>query len=134
LDLSVDNKPFSYAEKRGDRGERKKFKVGDIKESTDHVQPEVKKNFEESLKVLRRFADVEVVAFPDMPFGEVVSTIVKAEGASALRDLLESGKASQLRATNDRWGGYAASMVLAVDYLQAMRLRGPVKMRMDQLY
>src|SRR5262249_6359134 len=135
LDPSAVNKPFAYPEQGSTRGGRKKFKVGVIKESADNVQAEGKKNFEESLKVLRRFADVEEgVAVPDLPVSEVVSTITKAEGASALRDLLESGKASTLRAVNDRWGGYAASMVLAVDYLQAMRIRGPMKKAMDERY
>ncbi len=113
----------------------KKFRIGVIKGSADRVQPEVKKNFEESVKLLRRFADVDdSVEFPDMPFGPVVSTIVGAEGASAFRDLLESGRAGLLRQTNDRWGGYASSMILAVDYLQAMRIRGPMKRELDKLY
>src|SRR5262244_2397367 len=69
LDPSAVNKPFAYPEQGSTRGGRKKFKVGVIKESTDNVQAEVKKNFEESLKVLRRFADIEEgVAFPDLPF------------------------------------------------------------------
>ena len=33
--------------------------MGVIKGSADRVQPEVKKNFEESVKLLRRFADVD---------------------------------------------------------------------------
>lgn len=115
--------------------EGKKFTIGIIKGSVDNVQPEVKKNFDESIRVFRKFATVtDEVAFPDMPFSEVVGTIVKAEGASAFRELIESGRARELRAANDRWGGYAASMVLAVDYLQALRLRGPMKRRLDQLY
>lgn len=131
LDPSTVAKPFTYPEK----GQGKKFKVGIIKGVTKRIQPEVKKNFEESLKVLRTFADVEEeVAFPDLPFGDVVGTIVKAEGASAFRDLLESGKASKLRSAKDRWDGYAAAMVLAVDYLQAMRARGPMKKAMETLY
>ncbi len=132
LDGSSVEKPFTWPVplKEGHR-----FKIGVIKGSTDRVQPEVKKNFEESLKVLGKFADIEEeVAFPQMPFGEVIGTIVKAEGASAFRDLLESGKATKLRAANDRWGGYAAATVLAVDYLQAMRLRGPMKKTMAALY
>ncbi|HET8674630.1 MAG TPA: amidase family protein, partial [Blastocatellia bacterium] len=111
------------------------FRVGVIKGSADRVQPEVKRNFEESVKLLGRFADVDdAVEFPDMPFGPVVSTIVGAEGASAFRDLLESGRAGLLRQANDRWGGYASSMILAVDYLQAMRIRGPMKRELDKLY
>jgi Asp-tRNA(Asn)/Glu-tRNA(Gln) amidotransferase A subunit family amidase len=69
-----------------------------------------------------------------MPFGPVVGTIVNAEGASAFRELLENGRCRELRAARDRWGGYAGTMVLAVDYLQAMRLRAPMKRALDELY
>jgi aspartyl-tRNA(Asn)/glutamyl-tRNA(Gln) amidotransferase subunit A len=106
-----------------------------VKGCLKRVQPEVKKNFEESVNVLKKFAEVEEdVAFPDMPFTEAISTIVRAEGASAFRDLLESGKATKLRAVSDRAGGYAGAMVLAVDYIQAQRLRGPMKKALDELY
>src|SRR5439155_10707505 len=112
-----------------------KFKIGVLKGATANVQPEVKKNFEESVNVLGKFADiVEDVAFPNLPFGPAVGTIVNAEGASALRDLIESGDCKKLKAAKDQWGGYAASMVLAVDYLQAMRQRGPMKKALDELY
>ena len=99
------------------------------------MQPEVRRNFEESLKVLGTFCDVVPdVAFPDFPYGPAVGTIVAAEGASAFRDLIESGRAKELKVPNDRWGGYAASMVLAVDYIQALRLRAPMKKALDALY
>jgi aspartyl-tRNA(Asn)/glutamyl-tRNA(Gln) amidotransferase subunit A len=112
----------------------KRPKIGIIKGATAGSQPEVKKNFEESVKVLATFADVaEDVELPDMPFGAVIGTIVAAEGASAFRDLLDSGRASELRAAKDRWGGYAGAMVLAVDYLQALRVRGPMHRAMKEL-
>lgn len=126
-------KPFAYT--TPPKLEGKKPRVGVIKIPADQLQPAVKKNFDAAVKVLAGFADVVgEVAFPDMPFSEVVSTIVKAEGASAFRDLIESGKIKQLRAANDKWGGFAAMMVLAVDYLQAMRIRAPMKRAMDRLY
>jgi aspartyl-tRNA(Asn)/glutamyl-tRNA(Gln) amidotransferase subunit A len=133
LDPSSIKKPFTYPEKE-EKGEGK-FKIGVVKGSASGSQPEVKKNFEDAVQVLRGFAEiVDDVAFPSMPFGPVVGTIVNAEGASAFRDLLESGRCRELRAARDRWGGYAGAMVLAVDYLQAMRLRGPMKRAMDELY
>jgi aspartyl-tRNA(Asn)/glutamyl-tRNA(Gln) amidotransferase subunit A len=135
-------KPFSYSlseakalEPEPSKSDRKMFKLGVIKGSTNRLQQGVKKNFEESLKILRPFCEVaEDVPLPDLPFDPVVETIVDAEGASAFRDLVESGRSKELRAANDRWGGYSGSMILAVDYLQAMRLRGPMKRAMDQLY
>jgi aspartyl-tRNA(Asn)/glutamyl-tRNA(Gln) amidotransferase subunit A len=125
-----DRAPSTVVKERG-----KRWRIGVIKGTTDRVQPEVKKNFEESLKVLGQFAEVvENVIFPNMPFGPVVGTIVSAEGASAFRSLIDSGEASKLRAVNDRWGGYARTMVLAIDYLQAMRVRGLMKREMDDAY
>jgi aspartyl-tRNA(Asn)/glutamyl-tRNA(Gln) amidotransferase subunit A len=133
-------KPFSAPgppakDKAPERPGGGRWKVGVIKGGTDGAQAEVKKNFEESLKVLERFAEVERdVELPAMPYGEVVSLIIKAEAACALRELIESGQCKLLRDANDRWGGYAASMVLAADYLQAMRVRGPAKRALDKLY
>ena len=113
----------------------KRPRIGVIKGSFEKNQPEVRKNFEESLKVLGTFCDVVPdVEFPDFPYGPAVGTIVAAEGASAFRDLVESGRAKELKVPNDRWGGYAASMVFAVDYIQAMRLRAPMKKALGALY
>jgi len=137
LDPTSAKVPFVFSGRSSETYARpgKRYHIGVIKDSADKVQPEVRKNFQDSLKVLAGFAQVdESVEFPDMPFGQVVGTIVAAEGASAFRDLIESGRSKELRAANDRWGGYAATMVLAVDYLQAMRIRGPMKRAMDALY
>jgi aspartyl-tRNA(Asn)/glutamyl-tRNA(Gln) amidotransferase subunit A len=114
---------------------KKKFRIGIIKDATQGLQPAVRTNFEQSLKVLEKFCQVvDGVAFPDLPYGAVVSTVINAEGASAFRELLESGRAAQLRAAADRWGGYPGTMILAVDYLQAMRVRVKIKKTLDGLY
>ncbi|HSB35629.1 MAG TPA: amidase [Thermoanaerobaculia bacterium] len=113
----------------------RRWRIGVLKESATKAQPEVKRNFETSVGVLRGFCEVaDDVEFPDFPYGPAVSTIVQAEGASAFRDLIESGATQTLRQANDTWGGFAASVVSAVDYLQAMRLRGPMKRALDALY
>ena len=130
-DASSMNKPFPFPEPK----EQKKYKIGILKNSTAGIQKEVKENFEDSLKVLGQFCDfVEDLELPKLPFGSVVGTIVNAEGAAAFRDLLESGKAKELRAANDKWGGYANLLLPAVDYLDATRLRGPMKREMEKLY
>ena len=135
-DLSSVGRPFDHPDEQKAPAEGKKWRIGVFKSATVSVQPEVKKNFEEALKVLRQFAEVDEkeVALPDLPFGVTVSTIISAEAASSFRKLIESGKASELQNENDRWGGYAGMFVTAVDYLQAMRLRGPMKRAMAKLY
>jgi aspartyl-tRNA(Asn)/glutamyl-tRNA(Gln) amidotransferase subunit A len=131
-DATSVNRPFRPAPPAA---KAKRPRIGVIKGSYEKSQPEVRKNFEESLKVLGAFCEVVPdVEFPDFPYGPAVGTIVSAEGASAFRDLVESGRAKELKVPNDRWGGYAASMTLAVDYIQAMRLRAPIRKALDALY
>jgi aspartyl-tRNA(Asn)/glutamyl-tRNA(Gln) amidotransferase subunit A len=131
-DATSVNRPFRPAPPAGKAQRRR---IGVIKGSFEKTQPEVRRNFEESLKVLGTFCEVVPdVEFPDFPYGPAVGTIVSAEGASAFRDLVESGRAKELKVPNDRWGGYAASMTLAVDYIQALRLRAPMKKALDALY
>ena len=131
-DPTASDRPFAYAEAEAPR---KKYRIGVIKGSASNVQTEVKKNFEASLQVLAKFADLTSdVKFPEFPYGPAVGTIVNAEGASAFRDLLESGRAAQLRAASDRFGGYAGMAVLAVDYLQAMRIRPFMQRALEDLY
>jgi aspartyl-tRNA(Asn)/glutamyl-tRNA(Gln) amidotransferase subunit A len=113
----------------------KRLRIGVMKDSYEKAQDEVRKNFLASLDVLRRFADVEMdVKLPDFPYGPSVGTIVDAEGASAFRDLIESGRVKELASPEGRIGGYAASLVTAVDYLHAMRARVPMRRAWSELF
>lgn len=125
-------KPFDFPEpwKEG-----LKPKIGVLRNAARGMQKEVVQNFNESVKVLAKFAEiVENVDLPRLPFGQVVGTIVDAEGAAAFRDLIESGRSKELRAADDKYGGYEGMLIPAVDYLHAMRLRIPMKREMDKLY
>ncbi len=113
----------------------KKLRIGVLKDTFEKAQAEVRKNFLDSLDTLRRFATVEMdVKLPDFPYGPAVGTIVDAEGASAFRDLIESGRVKELASPQGRVGGYAASLVTAVDYLHAMRLRAPMRRAWAELF
>lgn len=113
----------------------RRLRVGVMKNSFEKAQDEVRKNFLASLDVLRRFAYVETdVELPQFPYGPAVGTIVDAEGASAFRDLIESGRVSELASPEGRVGGYAASLVTAVDYLHAMRMRAPMRRAWGEMF
>ena len=111
------------------------IRIGVMKDSYDKAQPEVKENFLKSVEVLRKFGKVEMdVKLPEFPYGPAVGTIVDAEGAAAFRDLIESGGVQQLASPNGRVGGYSASLVTAVDYLHAMRLRIPMRKAWNEMF
>lgn len=131
LDLSTASKPFAHPEARP----AKNYRIGVIQNATRGIMPAVRENFEQSLKVLSRFCDItEAVALPSMPFGAVVGTIISAEGASALRELIETGKLKQLRTAEMHPAACAATMISAMDYLQAMRLRTKMQKALADLY
>jgi aspartyl-tRNA(Asn)/glutamyl-tRNA(Gln) amidotransferase subunit A len=103
---------------------RRKLRVAVLKDATKASMPAVVANFRASLKAIGAFADVAgEVALPKGPWGPVVGTIVDAEGAAAFRDLIESGRARELRDPDDKLGGYVAYATPAVDYIDALRQR-----------
>jgi aspartyl-tRNA(Asn)/glutamyl-tRNA(Gln) amidotransferase subunit A len=122
--------PFTYSRE----APAKKWRVGVPRHAAEGAQPEVKAAFEKSVAALAEFCGVEKdVEFPDLPWGPAVGIIVDAEGASAFRDFIETGGTRKLRAAADRVGAYSAIMTLAVDYLQAMRARVPMRRELDAL-
>jgi aspartyl-tRNA(Asn)/glutamyl-tRNA(Gln) amidotransferase subunit A len=126
---------FRYREhpvKRGRPGHR--FRVGVLRHAAVGADPDVESRFRDALSVLRDVADIDDdVPFPDLPFREAAGVIVDGEGASALRDLIESGKVKQLRDRSDRAGGYAMLLTRAADYLDAMRARVRMRTELDAL-
>lgn len=124
LDASSKERPAKPAAK----DKKARIKIGVLKDSFEKAQPEVRDNFLRSVELLKNFADVQTdVKLPDFPYGPVVGTIVDAEGASAFRDLIESGEVKKLASPSGQIGGFAASLVTAVDYIHAMRLRAPMR-------
>jgi aspartyl-tRNA(Asn)/glutamyl-tRNA(Gln) amidotransferase subunit A len=112
----------------------RRLRVGVPKDADKYIQKEVASNFREAVAVLERFADVHRdVVLPDFPYGFCASTIVSAEGATAFLALIEGGRLNELQARSDRVG-YANAMTPAVDYLQAMRLRGKMREPFAVLY
>jgi aspartyl-tRNA(Asn)/glutamyl-tRNA(Gln) amidotransferase subunit A len=108
--------------------------IGIVKASYEGVQPEVRANFEASMKALEALGhELVEIELPDLPYGPVVSTIVDAEGASAFEELLVSGKAKELRCAADHIGGYEGAATLAVDYLRAMRVRKKIRLALAEL-
>ncbi len=113
----------------------KRARLAVPKGCVEKVQPAVRENFEHALETLHDVADItRDVEWPDFPWGPSVNAIVGAEGAAAFIDLIESGKLKELQCPADRRGGYAATLIPAVDYLQAMRLRRPMKRAVSALF
>jgi aspartyl-tRNA(Asn)/glutamyl-tRNA(Gln) amidotransferase subunit A len=126
---------FHYRARPARRGRPgRRFKVGVLRDALVDTDPDVERHFKQAVSTLHDVADIdEDVPFPDLPYREAVGVIVDAEGASAFRDLIESGKVKQLRDASDRVGGYAMMMTRAADYVDAMRARVAMRAQLDTL-
>lgn len=130
-DSSTLDRPFAY---RAGTGSRRRYRLGILEGTLDRTQPEVRRNFEESLRVLREYAEVEDgLELPDFPYEAMASIVIDAEAASAFEPLFESGRITELTAPEDRIGGYAGQVVLAKDYIRALRARRPAALALDRL-
>jgi aspartyl-tRNA(Asn)/glutamyl-tRNA(Gln) amidotransferase subunit A len=113
----------------------RRYRVGILRGSLDRTQPEVRRNFEASLEVLREIADVEEgLELPDYPWDAMAGLVLDAEAASAFERLVPSGRVTKLTSPEDRVGGYAGQVVLARDYLRALRVRRPAAAALDRLF
>jgi aspartyl-tRNA(Asn)/glutamyl-tRNA(Gln) amidotransferase subunit A len=116
-DPSTSNKKWSY------KPIEREFKLGVVKGVLEGKQETVVKNFRQAVKVLEKYCTIDEIDFPEFPYESVTRTILSAEAAAAFDDFTEKGLASNLTAPEDRYGPYARSVVLAKDYLRALRLR-----------
>lgn len=113
---------------------RRRYRLGVLKGTVDKLQPGVERNFLAAVDVLRGFSDVEEgVTLPDYPYNDMAGAIIDAEAASAFEELFTSGRITGLTAPEDRIGGYAGQVMLAKDYLRALRLRGPAADALDAM-
>jgi aspartyl-tRNA(Asn)/glutamyl-tRNA(Gln) amidotransferase subunit A len=127
-DASATDRPYQYppADVPGRR-----YRLAVLKKGVDGAHPEVKANFDQALSFFKTLGTVETIDLPDLPFRPVASTILSAEAASAFEEMLESGEVFDLRAPEDRTGGYADQAILATDYLRAQRIRAHLCRALD---
>ena len=112
----------------------RRYRIGVLRGTLERTQPEVRRNFLASLDLLGGFADIlHDLELPDYPYDALAGLVLDAEAASAFEPLLPSGRLTRLTAPEDRVGGYAGQVVMAGDYLRAVRLRRPAAAALDRL-
>lgn len=113
------------------------FRLAKIAGAVDHVLPEVKDNFLVSLDVLKTVAvggEIPEVELPDFPYDAVVNTILHAESAAALEEVVQEGTIWNLPDPRMHLGAYAAMFVPARDYINALRIRLKFQKAIDELF
>lgn len=129
-DDSCVSRPYCYPDRTRNDGH---FRIATLKDVAEHVQPEVRENYEASLEVLRDFCTIEEVQLPDFPWTTVASTLINCESAAAFEGLITTGDIWEMTAKEDHWGIHSAMVIPAKDYINALRIRPKMQRALDQL-
>ena len=110
----------------------KTYRLAVLKGALDYVDEDVRANTQAAINVLRRFASIDEIEFPDLPYEAVTRTILSAEPASAFEEFMDEGGPVGLTAPEDRHP-YARSAISAQDYIRALRIRTKIARIADDL-
>jgi Asp-tRNA(Asn)/Glu-tRNA(Gln) amidotransferase A subunit family amidase len=105
-----------------------------VKGAEDKCQPEVRKNYHAALVELAAGSNVAEITLPDFPYDDMVGIIIAAEGGAAFRDIIDDGRCKTLSDPDGRRGGYSNLVAPAVDYVDAMRLRAPMRRAFARIF
>ncbi|MBC5824476.1 MAG: amidase [Candidatus Eremiobacteraeota bacterium] len=113
---------------------RARWRLATVKGAADKTQPAVKKNYMAALSALREIASIEEVSLPEFPYDAMVGSIIAAEGGAAFREIIQDGRIGQLADPDGRRGGYSYLVTYAVDYVDAMRERRPLRQALNAIF
>jgi len=125
-DATASARPYHY-----DTGGAQAFRFAVVRGTVDATEPGVRDAVTSALDTLKSLGAVEEITLPDLPYESLARIILWTEGASAFERLIESGAIAGLTAPEDRVTPYSRDVILAKDYLRALRLRGVVARQID---
>jgi aspartyl-tRNA(Asn)/glutamyl-tRNA(Gln) amidotransferase subunit A len=127
-DPTASERPYRY---ETDDATRRRFAV--VKGTVEATEPAVRDGVTTAIETLKALGTVEEVALPALPYEAMARIILWAEASSAFERLIESRAIAGLTAPEDRVTPYSRDVILAKDYLKALRLRGVVAREIDRV-
>src|SRR5262245_22711152 len=129
-DATASARPYRYDAAASDR----RFRFALVRGVVEATEPDVRGVVEKALDTLAAIGSVDEISLPDRPYEPMTRIILWSEGASAFERLIESGVIAGLTAPEDRITAYARDVILAKDYLRALRLRAIVAHEIDGVF
>jgi aspartyl-tRNA(Asn)/glutamyl-tRNA(Gln) amidotransferase subunit A len=112
----------------------RRYRLGILRGTLDGTQPEVRRNFEASLRVLGEVAElVDDLELPDFPYDAMAGAVLEAELADAGEPWARAAFGARAGEPGLAVGERAGRGGLARDYLRALRLRRPAAAALDRL-
>jgi aspartyl-tRNA(Asn)/glutamyl-tRNA(Gln) amidotransferase subunit A len=131
--LAVDKAAFTYSPSMELKA--RSLTVGWLTNAWKSVDPVVAKIADATEKSLHKiFPTVHRAALPQGPWDDVGNVIMGTEGAASFRELIRSGKVSELADPLGQINGYVNEQISAADYWQASKIREQLQGKMADLF
>jgi len=131
--VPVDKGAFTYSPSLDLKA--RPLRVGWLTNAWKTLDPAVSKAFLAAEKVVRKyFAATRSASLPEGPFEDAANVIIAAECAASFRDLIRSGRVSDLTDPLGQITGYVNEQYSAADYLRALSVRELLQKKMETIF
>ena len=131
--VPVDKGAFTYSPSLDLKS--RPLKVGWLTNAWKSLETGVDTVIDSTHKALRKFfPGTRDTALPIGPWEDAANIIIAAECVASFRDLIRSGKVSELTDPLGQIAGYVNEQLSAADYLQALKVRQILQKKMDALF
>jgi aspartyl-tRNA(Asn)/glutamyl-tRNA(Gln) amidotransferase subunit A len=113
-----------------------KLRVGWLLNQWKEISPDVNQAAMAARQVLEKSPSFALsnVFLPEGPWETAAGIIISVEGASAFRDLIQSGRVQELNDPLGQIGGYMNEEISASDFILAQRIRTVLQKKMDEIF
>ena len=113
---------------------KRPLKIGWLTNAWKKIPPEIEAIIKAAGDVLRsNGAVIKEASLPEGPWEAAAGTVISVEGAAAFDSLIESGRVAELNDPLGKIGGYVSQQIPAADYMRALRIRGILQRKMDEM-
>jgi aspartyl-tRNA(Asn)/glutamyl-tRNA(Gln) amidotransferase subunit A len=132
----VGSLPEATAKYSGAEEVKGKLRVGWLLNQWKEISPDVNQAAMAARQVLEKSPSLALsnVSLPEGPWETAAGIIISVEGASAFRDLIQSGRIQELNDPLGQIGGYMNEEISASDFILAQRIRTVLQKKMDEIF
>jgi aspartyl-tRNA(Asn)/glutamyl-tRNA(Gln) amidotransferase subunit A len=131
--LPIDKAAFTYSP--ATQGKGRPLRIGWLTNAWPNLEPGVSTVIAAAEKVLRKYTpDLKDAALPVGPWEEAAGLVVSVEAAASFRDLIRSGRVSELADPSGQLGGYVGEQISGADYTLALKVREILQNKMAEVF
>jgi aspartyl-tRNA(Asn)/glutamyl-tRNA(Gln) amidotransferase subunit A len=131
--LPIDKAAFTYSASL-ELG-AKPLRIGLLTNAWPKFDMPAEKVYVAAEKTLRKYyPTARATTLPEGPWEDAAGIIIGVEGTSAFRDLIRSGKVSELTDPLSQIAGYVNEQISGADYVRALQVRDILQRKMTELF